>query len=88
LQVEEFVQDVVQDVLLKDKAASSLLDERDLRYTKINVFRFKQSLDDSTLLFWRPWAMNKFNEIEWPFIFFLKLAEGRLLANKDLGASV
>jgi hypothetical protein len=85
LQAGEFVQDLVQDVLLKDKAASSLLDERDLRYTKINVFRFKQSLDDSTLLFWRPWhiAGN-----EWPFIFFLKLAEGRLLANKDLGASV
>jgi hypothetical protein len=24
----------------------------------------------------------------WPFIFFLKLAEGKLLSNKDLGASV
>ncbi len=88
MQAGEFVQDVVQDVLLKDKAASSLLDESDLSNTKINVFRFKQSLDDSMLLFWRPWAIDPFGEIEWPFIFFLKLAEGRLLANKDLGASV
>jgi hypothetical protein len=85
LQAGEFVQDLVQDVLLKDKAASSLLDESDLSNTKINVFRFKQSLDDSKLLFWRPWAIAG---NEFPFIFFLKLAEGRLLANKDLGASV
>ena len=85
MQAGEFVQDVVQDILLKNKAASSLLDERDLSKTKINVFRFKQSLDDSTLLFWRPWDIDV---NEWPFIFFLKLAEGRLLANKDLGASV
>ncbi len=84
MQAEEFIADVVQDVLLKDKAASSLVNKSDLSNTKLNVFRFKQSLDDSTLLFWRPFAV----EIEWPFIFFLKLAEGRLLANKDLGASV
>jgi hypothetical protein len=36
------------------------------------------------MLFWRPWNVYK----EWPFIFFLKFAEGNLLANKDLGPSV
>jgi hypothetical protein len=37
------------------------------------------------MLFWRPFDLHKG---EWPFIFFLKLEEGKLLANKDLGASV
>ena len=44
------------------------------------------SLDEPKLLFWRPWGIC--NEKEWPFIFFLKLADGKILANKDLGASV
>ena len=85
LQDEEFVADVVQDVLMKDKATSSLIGGGNLSTTRVNVFRLKQSLDDPTVLCWRPWhiAGN-----EWPFIFILKLAEGKLLASKDLGASV
>ena len=51
------VKDVIKDVLMKDLAAnktiseSTILDDQDI----VNVFRFKQSLDDPTLLFWRPW---------------------------------
>jgi hypothetical protein len=69
---------------MKDPAASSLISGSNLVTTKVNVFRLKQSLDDSSLLFWRPWGMTD----EWPFIFILKLEKGKLLFNKDLGASV
>ena len=69
---------------MKDPAASSLLGELQDE-EKVNVFRLKQSLDDCKLLFWRPWAIC-YNE--WPVIFFLKLAEGKLIANKDLGSSL
>jgi hypothetical protein len=37
------------------------------------------------MLFWRPYDLDKG---EWPFIFFLKLEEGKLLPNKDFGASL
>jgi hypothetical protein len=37
------------------------------------------------MLFWRPFEIYKG---EWPFIFFLKLEEGKLLPNKDFGASL
>ena len=80
------VYDVLQDVVMKDKTASSLISGELYDDDKVNVFRLKQSLNDSRLLFWRPWGI--FNEKEWPFIFFLKLADGKILANKDLGASV
>ena len=70
---------------MKDPAANSLIGGGHQSSNKLNVFRLKQSLDDPTMLIWRPWhiAGN-----EWPFIFFIKLAEGKLLPNKDLGASV
>ena len=71
---------------MKDPAASSLISGELYDNDKVNVFRLKQSLNDSRLLFWRPWGIQ--NEKEWPIIFFLKLAEGKLIANKDLGASV
>ena len=76
---------MVRDVLIKDPTASSLIGGLYLKLFKINVFRFKHSLDDNTLLSWRPWniAGN-----EWPYIFLLKLSEGKLLVNKELGASV
>jgi hypothetical protein len=71
---------------MQDHSASGIIDTRSLSTIKVNVFRFKQSQDDPTLLFWRPWAINERGE--WPFIFFLKLEEGKLLPNKDFGASV
>ena len=74
---------MIKDVLMQDPTARSLIGGGDL--TKINVFRFQKSLDDPTLLFWRPYSIQ-FGE--WPYIFFLKLVEGKLLLNKDLGASV
>jgi hypothetical protein len=69
---------------MQDHSASGIIDTRSLSTIKVNVFRFKQSQDDPTLLFWRPWDIKG----EWPFIFFLKLEEGKLLPNKDFGASV
>ena len=69
---------------MKDPTASSLIGGGYTITSKINVFRLKHSLDDNTLLFWRPWDV----EVEWPYIFFLKLSEGKLLANKELGALV
>ena len=51
---------------------------------KVNVYRFKQSLDDQNLLFWRPFEIQR----ELPFIFFLRLADGKLLPNTDFGASI
>ena len=53
----------------------------DLSKIKVNVYRFKQSLDDPTFLFWRPHSIAAG---EWPFIFFLKLLEGEVFPNKDL----
>ena len=69
---------------MKDPPASSLIGGGNLTNIKVKVFRFTQSLDDPTMLFWRPWD----TEVEWPVIFFLKLAEGKLLTNKDLEAAV
>ncbi len=69
---------------MKDQSAASLIGAGNLT-NEINVFRFKQSLDNSTLLFWRPWYISGG---ELPFILLFKLAEGRLLPNYDLEASV
>ena len=85
LQEGQIINDVVRDILMQDPTASSLIGGGNLSLIKVNVFRFKLSLDDPTLLFWRPFALN---EGEWPYIFFLKLEEGKLLLNKNLGASV
>ena len=76
---------MVKDVIMKDPTASSLIGEGSLLTTKVNVVRFKQSLDDPQLIFWRPWNIIGG---EWPFIFFLKLGIGKLVANSDLGPSV
>jgi hypothetical protein len=70
---------------MQDHSASSIIDTGSLSTIKVNVFRFKQSQDDPTLLFWRPGYIKGG---EWPFIFFLKLEEGKLLPYKDFGASV
>ena len=83
LQEGELINDVVRNILMQDPTASSLIGGGNLSLIKVNVFRFKQSLDDPTLLFWR-----QFDEGEWPFIFFLKLSEGKLVTNKDLGSSI
>ena len=85
LQEGELTKDVVKDVLMKDQAATSLIGADNLSAIVVKVFRFTQSLDDPTLLFWRPCEI--FNG-EWPFIFLLKLTEGKLLPNNELGVSV
>ena len=79
VQEAELIKDVVADVIMEDSSARRLI-----FFSRINVFRLKQSLDDSSLLCWRPWDV----EVECPLIFFLKLTYGKLLPNKDLGASV
>ena len=68
---------------MKDPLARSVIGGDDL--TEINVFQLKQSLDDPTLLFWRPHGLH---EGAWPYIFFLQLSEGKLLPSLNLGASV
>jgi hypothetical protein len=76
--------DVILDVLImKEESAINIIGADSPAPIKAPVFRFKQSQDDPTLLFWRPWKLN-----EWPFIFFLKLEERELLPNKDFGVSV
>ena len=59
---------MVRDLLLKDEFVCSLIATTNLSNTKINVFRFKQSQDDPSLLFWRPYAINE--KGEWSFIIF------------------
>ena len=78
----ELIKDVFKDVIMKDQSASSLIDEDYIDY-KFNVFILTKSLDDPTVIFWRPYGLE-----EWPYIFFLKLMDGKLLPNNDLGASV
>ena len=75
---------MIKDVLMQDPTARSLIRVSDLTNINVNVFRFKHSLDNPTLLFWRP---NAIIDGEWPYIFFFTLAEGKLLPNNDLGAT-
>ena len=49
------IKDVIADVLLKDPTANNLIQIASLSPVKINVFRYTKSLDDPTLLFWRPY---------------------------------
>ena len=37
------------------------------------------------MLLWRPWEIK---EREWPYIFFLKLNEGKLTTNSDFGTPI
>ena len=80
----ELIKDVFKDVILKDQSANSLIDEDYIEY-KVNVFRLTQSLDDPTVIFWRPFEIIRG---EWPYIFFFKLIDGKLLTSNDLGSSV
>ena len=50
----------------------------------MNAGGYKQSLDDDSLLFWNPDDI----EDEWPYIYFLKLEEGKVTANTDLGSPI
>ena len=81
----ELIKDVFKDVIMKFHWASSLIGGGNLSESKVNVFRLTQSLDDPTVIFWRPYRIC---EGEWPYIFFLKLMDGKLLPNNDLGASI
>lgn len=76
---------MVRDIYKSDSTARRLINADSQDNKEVNVFRFKQSQDDSTMLFWRPFDLE---EKEWPFIFFLKLVDGKLFPNKDLGPSV
>ena len=76
---------MIADVLLKNPKASYFIKRASLAQIKVNVFRYTQNLDDSTLIFWRP---NKIGNGEWPYIYFLKLEEGRVIANIDLESPI
>ena len=69
---------------MKDPTASLIIGRANLTNIKVNVFKLTQSLDDPSLIFWKPYCIKN----EWPFIFFLKLSEGKLFPNEDLVASV
>ena len=79
------MKDVIADVLLKNQKANYLIKRASLVQIKVNVFRYTQSLDDSTLIFWRPRTIRNG---EWPYIYFLKLEEGRVIANTDLESPI
>ena len=66
------IKDVINDILMINQAAKKEIGETSIDDLEVNVFRFRQSLDDPTLIFWRPWEIAK----EWPYIFFLKINEG------------
>ena len=92
LQEGELIKDVIADVLWKNPIASNIISlslseesDEDQNKINVNVFRYKQSLDDPTLLFWGPWAIV---DGEWPFIFLFKLDEGKVVANTDLGSPI
>ena len=80
------IKDVIADVLLKDPTANNLIQSASLSPIKVNVYRYKQSLDDQALLFWRPCSIKRLGE--WPFIYFLKLEKDKVIANTDLGAAI
>ena len=44
---------------MQDQAASTLIGGGSLTTIKANVFRFTQSLDDSSMIFWRPYNLNE-----------------------------
>ena len=67
--------DLIKDVLFKDASYRVIIGQNHSEETKTNVFRFKNALDDPSLLFWRPFSIH---EGEWPFIFFLKMNAGRI----------
>ena len=75
---------MIVDVLLRNPTVKNIIQSAGFIQTKVNVFRYQQSLDDSTLIFWRPFYSQK----EWSFIYFLKLVEGKVIANLDLGAAI
>ena len=87
------IKDVIADVLWKNPIASNIISlslnksasDDDQNQINVNVFRYKQSLDDPTLNFWRPWAINKG---EWPFIYVFQLIEGKVVVNTDLGSPI
>ena len=76
---------MIADVLLKNPKASYFIKRASLAQIKVNVFRYTQSLDDSTLIFWRPRIIRNG---EWPYIYFLQLEEGRVIANTDIESPI
>ena len=86
------IKDVIADVLWKNPIASNIISlslnksasDDDQNQINVNVFRYKQSLDDPTLIFWRPSIANG----EWPFIYVFKLVEGKVVVNTDLGSPI
>ena len=63
-----------------DQTALAIFAES-LNEINIQVYRLGKSLDDPSLVFWRPYAVK---DGEWPFIFFFKLKEGKLITSGDL----
>ena len=69
---------------MKDQYASSIIDRLNLTKADLCIDYFKQSLDDPTLLFSIP--LQRIWKEHMHFIFFLKLAEGRLVVSKGFGS--
>ena len=84
------IENVIKDVLMKNEEAKKICEDTiDAPKVTVKVFRLRQSLDDPTLLFWRPNDIRKTEKgQEWPFIFFMKLDEGKLLTNSALGTPI
>ena len=80
LEEGEIIQDVVREVLLLDERAKIAIDPNDIENINFHVFRYNQSLDDPSVIFYKPWDVQE----EWPYIFFLKLEDGKVLVNQDM----
>ena len=49
------IENVIKDVLMKNEEAKKICEDTiDAPKVTVKVFRLRQSLDDPTLLFWRP----------------------------------
>jgi hypothetical protein len=65
---------------LADQTTLAIVEEN-LNEINIHIYRFGKSLDDPSLVFWRPYSVK---HGEWPFILFFKLVAGKLITDGDL----
>ena len=82
----EFIENVFVHVFKENKAAGDMaalfltLQMQSRIVPTISIFRYKQSLDDPAILFWRPFNVRG----ELMFMYFLKLDQGKVVANPEL----
>ena len=74
--------DVIGDILFQNNKVKEIYPHSQ-RKMNVNIFRYQQALDDSSLLFWRPHAIKGLAS-EFPAIFFLRLIEGKVLVDMEL----